>query len=140
MAKTLRRTGADRGARRNPRSGAISHRPGDVATSLPYCFECKDQQRVSLWKWWEQACGQAFGNHMPVLVIRSEQRPPLAVVSLDTLANLLAKERQLGERLVETNACRQDSRSDDQRARLSSTGKRQGRWKRRVDGTVVRRK
>ena len=75
------------------RSGGIDHRKGDVFTNLPYSFECKAQERVQLWGWWSQASGQARLGRPPVLVIGGENRPELAVVSIDTLLNLLRVEQ-----------------------------------------------
>lgn len=94
VAAQLRRKGLDRNARRMVRSGALSHRPGDTFTALPYSFECKAQERVQVWEWWEQARGQARLGKPPVLVIGGEHRPLLAVVSLDTLLNLMAIEKE----------------------------------------------
>lgn len=94
VAAQIRRKGLDRGAKRMHRSGAISHRPGDVFTNLPYSIECKAQERVELWSWWNQARDQARLGRPPVLVIGGADRPELAVVSLDTLLNLLSIEQE----------------------------------------------
>lgn len=93
VAAALRRKGLDRGARRMSGSGRISHRPGDVFTSIPYSFECKAVERINLWACWDQCRNQARLGRPPVLVISGDSRPELAVVSLDTLLNLLKIEQ-----------------------------------------------
>lgn len=93
VAAALRRKGLDRGAKRMHRSGAISHRPGDIYTSLPYSFELKHHERVKLWEFWTQAKSQARLGRPAILVVSADDRPALAVVDLDTLLNLLRIEQ-----------------------------------------------
>lgn len=93
LASLLRSKGLDESARRMPLSGAMSHLPTDIYTRLPYSFECKNQERVQLWDWWEQARGQAHMARPPVLVISGNFRPILAVVEVDTLLDLLKIEQ-----------------------------------------------
>ena len=78
FAAMLRESGMDPDARRQLLSGA-GHRKGDIDTELPYCFECKNQERLSLWRSWEQATGQA-GDKTPVLVVSANRRPVLVVM------------------------------------------------------------
>ena len=93
VAAQIRRKGLDRGAKRMHRSGGIDHRKGDVFTSLPYSIECKAQERVQLWDWWNQARDQARLGRPPVLVIGGDNRPVLAVVDVNTLLDLLKIEQ-----------------------------------------------
>lgn len=93
VAARLRQKGLDPAAKRMHRSGGIDHRKSDVFTSLPYSFECKAQERVQLWEWWEQARNQARLGRPPVLIVGGENRPVLAVVDLDTLLNLFLIEQ-----------------------------------------------
>ena len=94
FAALLRRKGLDVNARRMPLSGAFSHLPTDIYTSLRYSFEVKNQERVNLWEWWDQARNQAAIGKPPVLVISGNYRPMLAIVEVDTLLNLLLIEQQ----------------------------------------------
>lgn len=93
VAAQIRRKGLDAGAKRMHRSGGIDHRKGDIFTALPYSIECKAQERVALWEWWDQARGQARLGRPPVLVVGGEHRPELAIIDLDTLLNLLKIEQ-----------------------------------------------
>lgn len=125
VAEQLRRSGLDPKASRMPLSGADSHLKGDVRTELPYTIECKNTERIQLWKSWEQAREQSH-YHPPLLCVTSNYRPVLAVMDLDTLVHLLQCEKQL------------ESAVYAQTAPPSGTGKR-SRLKRKVDGTVVPR-
>lgn len=95
VASLIRTKGLDHDARRMPLSGGFSHLPSDIYTSLPYAFECKNQETVKLWAWWEQTQGQTRVGHKPVLVISGNFRPILAVVDIDTLLNLLRIEKEV---------------------------------------------
>lgn len=67
-------------------SGASDWWKGDVWSSLPVHIECKNQEKVSLWEWWEQTDGQAPVGKLPVLVIgKNFKREPLAVIKLEDL-------------------------------------------------------
>jgi len=46
---------------------------------FPYSVECKNQERISIWKAYEQAETNA-GNHEPLLIIKRNKSKPLAVV------------------------------------------------------------
>ena len=51
-----------------------------VARKLfPFSVECKNQERISIWKAYEQAETNA-GNHQPLLIIKRNNSKPLAVV------------------------------------------------------------
>ena len=95
MAQLIRHKGLDDNAQRMPLSGAWSHLPTDIYTSLPYSFECKNQEKVKLWEWWEQARGQARMGKPPVLIISGNFRPMLAVMDVELLLNFLKMEIDL---------------------------------------------
>lgn len=88
VAAQIRRKGLDKGARRMPRSGAIDGLAGDVRSALPYSLECKCQERVQLWEWFDQARAQARMGRPPVLAISGDNRPVLVVCELDTFLDL----------------------------------------------------
>lgn len=93
VAAEIRRKGLDPRATRMPMSGGAPMLEGDIHTKLPYHFECKNQEAVRLWEFWEQARSQAHGGHQPVLVVSGNFRPVLCVVELDTLLNLMRIEQ-----------------------------------------------
>jgi len=49
---------------------------------FPYSVECKNQERLNLWKAWEQAEANA-GSHEPLLIVKRNQRKPLAVMDAE---------------------------------------------------------
>ena len=74
-----------------------SHVPVDAAarelnnTPRIHC-EVKRAERLAIPEWWRQTEAEAPADTMPVLAFRTNNQPWLAVVPLDTLARLLAKE------------------------------------------------
>lgn len=123
VAKRLRERGVDPTAGRMPLSGGDTHLKGDIRTDLPYCFECKNTERIRFWESWQQAAEQAH-YHPPVLCISANHRPTLAVVELDTLIDLLLCQQQAEGTTPTTK---------------SSRGLGSARWKRTVDGKTVPR-
>lgn len=95
VAKRIREMGLDKDAKRMPMSGAIEGFKSDIFTHLPFTFECKNQEKVSLWEWWNQAKSQQTPYKPAVLVVGGNFRPALAVVDLDTLLNLILEIKQL---------------------------------------------
>lgn len=100
VAKLLRTKGLDpprgdyyKGAQRTPMSGAMSQWKGDILTDLPLHIECKNQERITFWKFWAQASEQCPLGQDPVLVISANNRPIVAVVDIDFLLNLLKTEK-----------------------------------------------
>ena len=91
-ASLIRETGLDKNARRRPLSGAekmIKGR-GDIITTLPFSFECKNQEvNAVFWKWWEQAESQGSMNFPPALVFTSNHRPIMVAMKSDVFLNLL---------------------------------------------------
>lgn len=94
VAAEIRRKGLDKRARRMPRSGAIEHLPADILTDLPYSIECKNQETVRFWEFWEEARSRARMGRPAVLIVGGAHRPVLAVVDLDTLLNLFKVEQE----------------------------------------------
>ena len=45
----------------------------------PYSVECKNTESLNVWAAWKQACANA-GEHEPLLIIKRNRAPPLAVV------------------------------------------------------------
>ena len=55
---------------------------------IPYSFECKNQERIQLWKFLEQAESNA-DKHTPVLIIKKNRRKPYVVLDLDKWIELI---------------------------------------------------
>lgn len=52
--------------------------------SFPFAIECKNQERLGVWKAWEQAESNAGKiNLNPMLVIKKNRQEPLVVLELD---------------------------------------------------------
>jgi len=74
---TARRTGI-RG--RRSQSPRISE-PGDIITKLPFCIEAKNQENIKgFYKYWNQAVSQNIPPKSPLLIIKSNNNPALAVL------------------------------------------------------------
>lgn len=54
-----------------------------------FAIECKNQETVHLWKWWQQARGEQYLGKPPVLIISGNHRPILAVMSIEEWLNLV---------------------------------------------------
>jgi hypothetical protein len=90
VARAIRSSGLDDKAMRMPLSGASWSLPSDIYLSkLPLSIECKNQEKLRLWDWWDQCRNQRIGNRIPVLAISSNNRPILMAVDLDDFINLL---------------------------------------------------
>jgi len=55
---------------------------------IPYSFECKNQERVQLWKFLEQTEANA-NEHTPILVIKKNRTKPYVVLDLDKWIELI---------------------------------------------------
>jgi len=80
---------------RMPMSGAMGgHMSGDIAFRylVPFKVEVKNQETVSIWKWWRQTQEQVGINQEPVLFFSGNHRPILATVNADYLVRLQAIE------------------------------------------------
>ncbi len=94
IAKEFRRTGLDKKARRSFQSGATWFWKSDIYTSLNYSIEAKNQERVNIWQWWEQAESQRKPYSPPVLMFTSNYRPILAVMKLEDWINLVKEKEE----------------------------------------------
>jgi len=56
-------------------------------SKFPYSVECKNQEKLNLWKAWEQTQGNAE-DYQPLLIVGKNNTKPLAVVDLDYFLNL----------------------------------------------------
>ena len=56
-------------------------------SKFPYSVECKNQEKINLWKAWEQTQGNAE-DYQPLLIVGKNNTKPLAVVDLDYVLNL----------------------------------------------------
>jgi hypothetical protein len=76
-------------AKRMPMSGAMPGFKGDIySPEFPFTIECKNQEKIRFWEFWEQAREQK-GYKPPMLVISGNHRPILAVVEIEELLNLI---------------------------------------------------
>ena len=91
VAKLIRQSGLDKEARRRPLSGAEKMVRGhaDIITHLPFSIECKKQERMNFWDWWEQAESQSNMNYPPMVVFSSNFRPAIASLKLTDFLNIL---------------------------------------------------
>lgn len=97
VAELIRRKKLDPKAQRMPLSGAWSHLPADIYTSLDIHIECKNQERVKLWEWWNKI----RDKRNPILCISGNHRPILAVVDVEYLLDLLKIEQEYLEEVSE---------------------------------------
>ncbi len=93
----------DSNVRRTPNSGGLSIK-GDIIDINPlsplfrYHFEIKNQNRLAIPKWWEQATGDCPRGKDAVLVYKMNHRW-LCTVELDDLLNLIKENEDLREGL-----------------------------------------
>ncbi len=71
-----------------PGSGSGNNFKEDVYNHY-YSIECKNQETVSLWKWWEQARSHPANAKPPALCISGNYRPILVVMDIDDWLNLV---------------------------------------------------
>ena len=60
---------------------------------IPYSFECKNQERIQIWKFLEQAESNA-AEYDPILVIKKNRRKPYVVLDLDKFIELIKNEKK----------------------------------------------
>jgi len=89
FAQLIRRKGLDPNAKRMVLSGADWAFRSDINTTLPYKFECKNQERITIWKWWEQTKDQETMNMPGILIFTSNNRPIMACMDAETLLDIL---------------------------------------------------
>lgn len=54
-----------------------------------FSIECKNQERVSLWEWWDQARSYPQNGKPPVLAISGNYRPILVVMDVNDWLDLV---------------------------------------------------
>jgi hypothetical protein len=70
-------------------SGSLSHLKSDIySPTLPFSVECKNTEKLNLWKAWGQA-RRDKGFKKPLLVYSSEFRPIMAILELEDLLDLI---------------------------------------------------
>ena len=85
----LQKSGLDIYARRTGIRGrrALSDRisePADINTKIPFTIEAKNTEQIKgFYKYWEQAVTENLQPNSPLLVIKSNDKPILAVLSWD---------------------------------------------------------
>lgn len=104
VAALYRHYEIDSDAMRMPGSGSFSHFKGDIhkPNDYEYIDECKNQETVSLWKFWNQAKDQASGGRIPILHVGGNYRPILTVMEIETYMNLRKEIKDLKELLNES--------------------------------------
>lgn len=95
FAKMIRHKGLDDKASRQVLSGGSWTAPTDIHTTLPFAFECKDQEKMSFWAWWEQAKAQETIYKPAVLVHTANHRPIIVSMDAETFLNLLKEVEEL---------------------------------------------
>lgn len=101
LAQLIREFGLDDGAKRMIGSGAFDGWKTDIFTKLMFSFEVKNQEKVKVWEWWEQAEDQSSIAKPPVLVFSGNYRPVLATMKVETFLDLLKEIQDLNELLEE---------------------------------------
>lgn len=86
IAALYRHHDIDDTAQAMPMSGGMEFHKGDILKKKDheYVDECKNQETVKLWEWWEQAKRQVFGMQRPVLHIKRNLTEPITVMSTET--------------------------------------------------------
>lgn len=99
VAGMYRHYGIDKDAKRMPLSGAFDGLKGDIFKphDRGWVDEVKNQEKVKLWEWWEQAKMQARGLQKAVLHISGNHRPTLTVMRIEDYFYLRQCEKQLEE-------------------------------------------
>ena len=57
-------------------------------SSIPYSFECKNKEKMDLWKSLEQ-CEDNCNGREPVLIIKRNRTKPYAVIDMDAFLELI---------------------------------------------------
>lgn len=100
IAAELRRVGIK--AKRSFQSGAHWSWKSDIyAPNFNFSIECKNQEKIRLWEFWEQAEKQRKPFSPPVLMVTSNYRPILAIMELRDWINLVKEKMDLEEKLKE---------------------------------------
>lgn len=60
---------------------------------FPFSIECKNVEKINLWKSWAQADANCPSTLSPLLVIARNRTEPLAILRLEDLLNLFSSAR-----------------------------------------------
>lgn len=71
-----------------PGSGNGNVYKEDIYTKY-FSIECKNQETVKLWQWWDQARSHPANNKPPILCISGNNRPILVVMDIEDFLNLV---------------------------------------------------
>lgn len=101
IAALYRSTGLDETAQSMPMSGAMEHHKGDILKKHDHEWvdECKNQESVKLWAWWQQAVDQVKGMQKPVLHIKRNHTESLSVIRTTDYFDMRLELKQLREQL-----------------------------------------
>lgn len=104
IASAYRSSGLFPKAQRMPMSGAMQFHKGDIfkGETDEYVEECKNQEKVQLWKWWEQAKDQCTGLEKPMLHVSRNYSEILTVMRFDDVVQMRLELRDL-RKIVEGN-------------------------------------
>ena len=80
---------------RTPGSGSGKHK-GDVYNRY-FSVECKNHEKISLYKFWDQTISQKMFHKPPVLFVKSNHRPILAVMDVSDWLDLVKQAYFEGE-------------------------------------------
>lgn len=81
---------------RTPGSGNGEKFTEDVYNKY-YSVECKNQEKVNLWQWWNQTVAEKHLAKPPVLVISGNFRPILVCMAADDWFDLLVEAKYENE-------------------------------------------
>ena len=56
---------------------------------IPWSIEAKRQEKISLYAWWNQAKANCTPGTKPAIILKSNRKDPLVVMSLEDFINLL---------------------------------------------------
>jgi hypothetical protein len=76
-------------------AGGVDVKLSEAAYKLvPYAIECKSLKTVAVYKFYEQA--QAHKSGEPLVVVKANQKSPLAIMDLDHFLDLLKRATKNG--------------------------------------------
>lgn len=100
IVKELVRSGLVPIAKRSFQSGAHWSWKSDIyAPGLNFSIEAKNQERINLWDFWEQAESQRKPYSPPVLMVSGNYRPILAVMDLKDWINILLELKEYKDKV-----------------------------------------
>lgn len=99
IAQAYRSSGLFPKAQRMPMSGAMTFNKGDIFKGEldEWVDECKNQEKVQIWKFWDQAVEQCTGLEKPVLHISGNFRPVLSVIKFEDFLDMRKEIKELRE-------------------------------------------